>query len=158
MNGISVKIHTNHDGIRFSASLISRVLRRCHPEQSSCSCKFGCRSFTSLEQFLFWLSCVKTCVFLLVTTRLDFTEYFTFRFCVETETPQANVKFDLPKYFSLWTIVDCERWWFEIFKSFKLVQPVRLFQEGFWLAYYSVFYRSIEHAEDTVIPFVGNCL
>ena len=44
----------------------SRILRRCHPEQSTCSYKFGCRSFikhTPLAVFFFYFSCIKTCGF-----------------------------------------------------------------------------------------------
>ena len=109
--GITVKIHTNHDGVRATAIMLrsiaassswrfpviavtqasqttsatlrvkklelplisfpmrweeghishcSRVLRRCHPERSSCSVEFGCRSFiihspwTVCFQFVMW--------------------------------------------------------------------------------------------------------
>ena len=113
-SGITVKIHTNHDGVRATAIMLrsnlasqeianeaslrnyidrplseqlracsdvlsdalsgeghishcNRVLRHRHPEQSSCSGKFGCRSFVKLafgSLFVYYLSCKKTCVFL----------------------------------------------------------------------------------------------
>ena len=58
----------------------------------------------------------------------------------------------------MWTLMVFELWLFDIFDSFSLVQPIRLFEpfyQGFWLAYYSVLYESIEHADDTVVRF-GN--
>ena len=45
----------------------SRVLRRCHPEPSSCSGEFGCRSFIIPSP---WTVCEKTCVILWATIRL----------------------------------------------------------------------------------------
>ena len=82
----------------------SRVLRRCHPERSSCSGEFGCRSLmkkTRLEQFVFYLLCEKTCVFLSATIRLKFTEHFNFRFWIRNQKPSSkSIKFDLPNYLS----------------------------------------------------------
>ena len=37
---------------------------------------------TRLEQFVYYLSCEKTCVFLWATIRPDFTEHFTSTFCI----------------------------------------------------------------------------
>ena len=47
-----------------------------------------------------------------------------------------------------------ELWWFDIFDSFRLAQPIRLFDQfwqGFWLAYWSVLNESIEHTHDTAV-------
>ena len=70
------------------------VLWRCHKEQSSCSCEFGCRSLiknTHLEQFVFKLPCWKTRLFLWATIRPDFNKYFTFTFCFrDLKRPQAK--------------------------------------------------------------------
>ena len=129
--GITVKMHTNHDGVRATAIMLrsiaassssrspvialkkaseitstalrvnkelalisfpmlwveghishSRlVLGRCHPQQPSCSRKFGSLSFIKrLVQFVFvaW----NPCLFLWATIRPDFTEHFNFRFYI----------------------------------------------------------------------------
>ena len=47
-----------------------------------------------------FLSCEKTRVFLWASVRLDFTELFTFRFCIrDLKTPGKSVNFDLPNCF-----------------------------------------------------------
>ena len=64
-------------------SYCNQVLQLCHPQQSSCSSVFGCRSFIKLAlSSLFTMSCEKTLVFLSATIRPDFTEHFTSTFCI----------------------------------------------------------------------------
>ena len=143
----------------------SRVLPRCHPERSSCSGEFGCRS---LKKHSPWTVCFlpchvkKTRVFLWAITRLKFTEHFTSRFCIrDLKTSGKSVKFDLPNYCSLQTIVECELWWFFNFDGLTILTALVLYSQsdylnqGFWLAYGSVLYESIEHADDTIVRF-GN--
>ena len=51
---------------------------------------------------------------------------------------------------------ECELWWFDIFDSFSIVQPIRLFEllkQQFWLPHCTVLHESIEHANDTVVRF-----
>ena len=65
-------------------SHIKRVLRRCHPKQSLRSCEFDCRSFIEETP---WAVCFlsvmwKTLCVLMGHIRPDFTERFTFRFCI----------------------------------------------------------------------------
>ena len=91
----------------------SRVLRRCHPEPSSCSGEFGCRSFKKhspctvcfLPCHVKKLACFYELKFLFIYLffiRLKFTEHLTSRFCIRgLETSSKSVKFDLPNYFSL---------------------------------------------------------
>ena len=46
-------------------SYCNQVLWLCHPQQSSCSSEFDCRSFVKLAlSSLFTMSCEKACVFL----------------------------------------------------------------------------------------------
>ena len=47
---------------------------------------------------------------------------------LKLETFGESVKFDLPKYFRLWTIADCELRGFDTFDGFCLVQPIKLFE------------------------------
>ena len=60
-----------------------------------------------------------------------------------------SVDFDLPiscNYRRMWTLMVFKLWWFDIFDSLSLVQPIRLFVPfpvGFWLAYWSVLYENI---------------
>ena len=93
-SGITVIIHTNHDGVRATANMrrsnvasseiaseaslrnyiecpssalsgeghishCNRVLRLCHPEQSSCSGEFGCLSFVKLALSSLFTICLK---------------------------------------------------------------------------------------------------
>ena len=91
----------------------SRVLRFCHfeLEQSSCSSKFGCSSFMKhTPQAVCSLIVMRKN---LTTIRSDFIEYFTFHFV---------------NYCRLWSLMVFELWWFVIFDSFSLVQPIRLFE------------------------------
>ena len=56
----------------------------------------------------------------------------------------------------LWTLMVCKPQWFDIFDSFSLVQPIRLFEpfkQGISLAHCSVLNESIEHADNTVVCF-----
>ena len=61
----------------------------------------GLRSWcTSLEQLFSNCHVKKTRVFLWASVRLDFTELFTFRFCIrDLKTPGKSVNFDLPNCF-----------------------------------------------------------
>ena len=120
-----------------------RVLRLCNLEQSSCSGEFGCRSFgchnSAGFHWTFHLHVFQAKV-------LDST-------CqtIQVWKQLQNVNFD-----GFWTLMDFELWWFDIFDSFSLVQPIRLFellQKGFWLVYCSVLYERIEYADDTVVRF-----
>ena len=55
-----------------------------------------------LGQFVFYLSCEITFVFLWATIGPNFTEHFTFRFCIRNwKTSGKSVKFDMPNYFGL---------------------------------------------------------
>ena len=56
-----------------------------------------------------------------------FLKHFTFS-CIKTKNSGNSVKLHLPNFFSLLTIADCELWWFDIFDSPSLVQPIRLFE------------------------------
>ena len=47
---------------------------------------------------------------------------------LKLESFGKSVKFDLPKYFRLQTIADCELRWFDTFDDLSLVQPVKLFE------------------------------
>ena len=67
---------------------------------------------------------------------------------------KQNFESDLPNFFNPWTISDCEVWWFDIFDSCSLIQPIRLLtfapsKKCFWLAYFSMLNESKEHADDT---------
>lgn len=88
------KGHTSHTG---------RVTRRCDTEQSSYSCRFSCRSFTTHTPwavcFLMW----KKCMFLWAKIGPDFTEHFTCRLCIKTETFWAHVLNSV-----CWTTSVCE--------------------------------------------------
>ena len=56
----------------------------------------------------------------------------------------------------MWTLMVFEHWWSDIFDSFNLLQPIRLFEtfsQGYWLAYCSVLYECIDHTDDTVVRF-----
>ena len=48
-------------------------------------------------------------------------------------------------YRRMWTLMVFKLWWFDIFDSLSLVQPIRFvpFPVGFWLAYWSVLYENI---------------
>ena len=85
--------HINHCG---------RVLWCCHPERSSCSSEFGCRSLKkklALNSLFSILSCEKIRVFLRAIIWLKFIEHFTSRFCIrDLKTSSESVKFDLPNY------------------------------------------------------------
>ena len=70
---------------------------------SSCSCGFDCRLFTSHMPRAVCLSCEKTSMFLWAKIRPDFTEHFTCRFCIKTETLRENVLNS-----ACWTISVCE--------------------------------------------------
>ena len=71
----------------------SWILRRCHPEESLCSCEFNRGSFLKhapFKLFVFYLSCEKTRVLLWASIRPDFTKHFTFRFCLRLKKLQAK--------------------------------------------------------------------
>ena len=106
----------------------SRVLRFCHfeLEQSSCSSKFGCSSLMKhlTPQAVCSLIVMRKNLRIFMTTiRSDFIEYFTFHFV---------------NYCRLWSLMVCELWWFVIFDSFSLVQPIRLLNHS------NVTYKSID--------------
>ena len=135
----------------------SRVLRKLLPQQSLCSCRFGRRSF----QYTPWSVCFliftlkKPCVFSWAKIRTDFPENFNFTFFITTlKKKKQNFESDLLNVFNPWTISDCEVWWFDIFDSCSLIQPIRLLtfvpsKKCFWLAYFSMLNESKEHADDT---------
>ena len=132
----------------------SRVSRRCHPERSLCSGEFDCCSFIKHSPWTvcFLLVMWKTCVFLWATIRPSFNVHFTFRFCIRESKTSDRQLLQTVNFHGI------SLWWFDIFDSFCLVQPMRLFEpfwQGFWLAYCSVLCEGIEHAYDTVVQF-GN--
>ena len=107
----------------------SRVLRRCHLEKSSCFLKFGCRSFTKHAPwsvcFLIAMWKKLACFYELQIGRISMNISLPDSVLETNKTSGKSLKFDLPNYFSLWTIADCELWWFDISDSFGLVQPMR---------------------------------
>ena len=97
----------------------NRVLRLCHPEQSSCSGEFGCRSFVKLALSSLFTIChvKKTCVFLWATIRPDFTEHFTSTFCIRDWKNFMQKCYIRPakplKYVNnwrMWTLMVLKRW------------------------------------------------
>ena len=90
----------------------NRVLRLCHPEQSSCSGEFGCRSFVKLALSSLFTSCH-------VKKLACFCEPQFGRISLNISPPHSvietkkssskSVGFDLPNYLSLQTIAaECE--------------------------------------------------
>ena len=96
----------------------------CHPERSSCSGEFGCRSFKKhspcticfLPCRMKKLACFYELFFLFIFffIRLKFTEHFTSRFYIrDLETSGKSVKFNLPNYLvcKLLQIVNFDGFW-----------------------------------------------
>ena len=158
--GITVKIHKLISfpirSMEGHISHCSRVSRRCHPERSLCSGKFDCRSLIKHSPWtdVFYLSCEKLACFYepqfcWVSLNISLLDSV-----LETKKLQAQVLNSTRQIFKfstscrMWTLMAFELWWFDIFDSFSLVQPIRLFEpfwQGFWLAYCSVFYGSLHN-------------
>ena len=114
--------------VALSGSHSSRVLRLC-PEQSSCSCDFGCRRFINKTDALsssFLIVICKNFGVLVSHNSAGFHQIFQLQ-TVPEDWKTLGVS-NLPRYSSLWIIANCELWWLNIFIGFKLVQPVRLFE------------------------------
>ena len=123
---MAISGHISEEATNYFGHLSSEQLRACsnipsdeltgrpyrsHPEQ--CFCGFIHSYSKSLEQFVFWLTREKTCVFLSALIRPDFIEHVTFRFCKrDLKTSGKSAKLDAPNYFNLLARADCELWWF----------------------------------------------
>ena len=117
----------------------SRVLPRCH-SRAIFMFRWIRLSFIqktlALNSLFSTLSCEKTRVFLWAIIRLKFTEHFTSRFYIrDLKTSGKSVKFDLPNYFSLWTIVECGLWWFLNFDDLTLLTALVLYSQSDYLNY-----------------------
>ena len=90
----------------------NRVLRLCHPEQSSCSGEFGCRSFVKLALSSLFTNChVKklACFCEPQFGRISLNISPPHSVIETKKTSSKSVGFDLPNYLSLQTIAaECE--------------------------------------------------
>ena len=107
----------------------NRVLRLCHPEQSSCFCEVGCRSFVKLAlRSLFTICHVKKLACLCEPQFGWISQNISPPHSVlETKKLQAN-------YLSLWTIAaECELWWFLNFDGLTFLTALVLYSQSDYL-------------------------
>ena len=105
--------------------------------------------------------CERTCLFLWTPIQPEFTEHFTFRLYVRDKkkkkiqekvlnwTCQTNSVCKLLQYVNFdgyWTLMVWHFWQDSSYSTNQIIEP---FLQGSWYTYWSVFYESIEHADDT---------
>ena len=127
--GITVKIHTNHDGIittvltAHRSKLLISISGHCSEESlknyisrpSSFMFLWIILSFihktNALSSLFSNCQVKKTCLFLLATIWREFTKHFIFRVCTKTKkTWGIIVKLDLQNFCRLWTLMVWHFW------------------------------------------------
>ena len=140
----------------------SRILQCCHPEQSSCTCEFGCRySYnTRLAQFVFVKepACFYEPQFGRKSLNISLSDYMfetkkkkkkKLQEKVLNWTCQTNSVCELLQIVNFdgyWTLMVWNFWQDSSYSTNQIIEP---FLQVSWYTYWSVLYESIEHTDDT---------
>ena len=141
----------------------SRILQCCHPEQSSCTCEFGCRySYnTRLAQFVFVkAACFYEPQFGRKSLNISLSDYM-----FETKKKKKQKKklqekvlnwtcetnsvcklLQIVNFDGYWTLMVWNFWQDSSYSTNQIIEP---FLQVSWYTYWSVLYESIEHTDDT---------